>query len=43
MWAWAVIKEATYEVMEEGLVFEEDAKKLAEELGEGYIVDLLPV
>ena len=43
MWAWAIVKEGTYEVVDEGIVFEEDAKKLAEEMGEGYIVELLPL
>ncbi len=43
MWAWAIINEATGELVEEGIVFEEDARKLADEMGEGFTVDLLPL
>ena len=43
MWAWAIINEKTGELVEEGIVFEEDARELAEEMGEGFIVDLLPM
>ena len=43
MWAWAIINEKTWELVEEGIVFEEDARKLAEEMGEGFIVDLMPL
>ena len=43
MWAWAVINEVTGELVEEGFVFEEDAREIAEKMGEGYTVDLLPM
>ena len=43
MWAWAIINEKTWELVEEGFVFEEDARKLAEEMGEGFIVELMPL
>ena len=43
MWCWAIIEEATYKVVEEGIVFEEDARKIAAEMGEGFIVELLPL
>jgi len=43
MWAWAIINEATGELVEEGFVFEEDAKREAEKMGEGFIVDCLPM
>lgn len=43
MWAWAIIEEATGKIIEEGLVLEESARRLAEEMGEGYTVDLLPL
>lgn len=43
MWAWAIIEEATGKIVEEGLVLEESARRLAEEMGEGYTVDLLPM
>ena len=32
MWSWAIINEKTGDLVEEGIVFEEDARKLAEEL-----------
>lgn len=43
MWAWAIINEKTGELVEEGFVFEEDAKRTAEEMGADFIVDLLPL
>ena len=43
MWAWAVINEKTGELVEEGFVFEEDARKVAEEMGKDFIIDLLPM
>ena len=43
MWAWAVINEKTGEAVEEGFVFEEDAKQTAEEMGEDFTVELLPL
>jgi hypothetical protein len=43
MWAWAIINEVTGELVEEGFVFEEDARRTAEEMGEGLTVDLLPL
>lgn len=43
MWAWAVINEKTGELVEEGIVFKEDAQKIAEEMGEGFIAELMPM
>lgn len=43
MWAWAIIEEATGKVVEEGIVREESAVRLAEEMGEGYTAELLPM
>ena len=43
MWTWAVINEKTGELVEEGIVFEEDAQKMAEKMGEGFIVELMPM
>ena len=43
MWCWAIINEKTGELVEEGFVFEEDAKRIAEEMREDYVVDLLPL
>ena len=41
MWCWAIIEEATGKVVEEGLVFEKDARRIAAEMGEGFIVELI--
>ena len=43
MWAWAIIEEATGKVVEEGFVYEENAERVAEEMGEGYTVELIPM
>jgi hypothetical protein len=43
MWAWAIINKTTGKLVEEGFVFEEDAKECAEEMGEDFIVELLPL
>lgn len=43
MWAWAIIEEATGKVVEEGFVCEEDARRMAEEMGESYTVELIPM
>ena len=43
MWAWAIINEKTGELVEEGFVFEEDARRDAAEMGEDFIVELLPL
>lgn len=43
MWAWAIIEEATGKVVEEGFVREEGARRVAEEMGEGYTVELIPM
>ena len=43
MWCWAVMNDATGEIVEEGIVFEEDAKRIAEEMGNGFTAELMPM
>jgi hypothetical protein len=43
MWVWAIINEATGEIVDEGIVFEEDARKEAERMGKGFAVELIPM
>ena len=43
MWCWAVMNDVTGEIVEEGIVFEEDAKRIAEGMGDGFTAELMPM
>lgn len=43
MWCYGIIKKGTYEVIEEGYFFKEDAERDAAELGDDYVVEEMPL
>ena len=43
MWCWAIIEEKTDRVVEEGYMMRKDAEREAQKMGDGFIVELIPM